>query len=187
MLCRRLLGVLLCWFSVSWTAFGEIELISFKQEENPRISRLSIAIKVEKANMQTIVNLANPGSCGTRLDDGTEKVMLSNKDSSIVAFNFQPGTKVNDCIAIALLPSGKLVYFFDLNHTVSELVKNSKKNLDEAAFRVVDVAGDRIVLEYYEHYSGSENLNFRVRARVSEDGNLQVRAEDVKKDLSRQN
>jgi hypothetical protein len=53
-----------------------------------------------------------------------------------------------------------------------------EENLDEGSFRVTDVTGDSIILDYYEYSSVVEN--FRVIAHVLADGNLKVGQEDLK-------
>lgn len=107
--------------------------------------------------------------------------MLSNKNARIVAFNFRGGTQTNDSVAIALLSAGMLVYYFDLNHIITDLVETWKKNLNECAFRVTNVTDDTIILDYYLHYVGPENLNFRVVAYVLADGRLKVAEKDIQK------
>ena len=41
------------------------------------------------------MTLRYPGSAKTTIQNGEEKLMLANKDSSIVAFNFRAGTQAN--------------------------------------------------------------------------------------------
>ncbi len=91
------------------------------------------------------MTLRYPGSAKTTIQNGEEKLMLANKDSSIVAFNFRAGTQANDSVALALSSSGRLVYFFDLNHVIVELVAKWKKGLDEESFRVTDVTQESII------------------------------------------
>jgi hypothetical protein len=126
------------------------------------------------------MTLRYPGSAKKTVQNGEERLMLANKDSSIVAFNFRAGTQANDSVALALSSSGKLIYFFDLNHVIVELVAKWKKGLNEESFRVTDVIDDGIILDYYEHYQGPENLNFRVIAHVLADGGLKVNQDDIK-------
>lgn len=163
-----------------WTACADIELRSSKEEAEPRSTTITLAIKSPNENVETEMTLRYPGSAKTMLQNGEEKLMLANKDASIVAFNFRAGTQANDSVALALSSSGRLVYFFDLNHVIVELVAKWKKSLDEESFRVTDVTDDSIILDYYEHYQGPENPNFRVIAHVLSDGTLKVSQDDIK-------
>jgi hypothetical protein len=161
-------------------AWADIELRSSKEEAEPRSTTITLGIKSANENVETEMTLRYPGSAKTTMQNGEEKLMLANKDSSIVAFNFRAGTQANDSVALALSSSGRLVYFFDLNHVIVELVAKWKKGLDEESFRVTDVTGDSIILDYYEHYQGQENPNFRVIAHVLSDGSLKVSQDDIK-------
>jgi hypothetical protein len=165
---------------LQWTAWAEIELRSSKEEAEPRSTTITLGIKSPNENVETEMTLRYPGSAKTVIQNGQEKLMLANKQASIVAFNFRAGTQANDSVALALSATGRLVYFFDLNRAIVELIGKWKKNLDEGSFRVTNVTEDSIILDYYEHYSGAENLNFRVVAHVLRDGNLKVGHEDVK-------
>jgi hypothetical protein len=162
------------------TAWAEIELRSSKEEAEPRSTTITLGIRGPKENVETEMTLRYPGSAKTMIQNGQEKLMLANKQASIVAFNFRAGTQANDSVALALSSGGKLVYFFDLNRVIVELIGKWKKNLDEGSFMVTDVRDDSIILDYYVHYSGAENLNFRVIAHVLPDGNLKVGHDDVK-------
>jgi len=162
------------------TAEAEIELLSSKEVDNPRSTAITLGIRIRNANVQTEIILRYPGSAKTIAQDGQEKLMLSNKQASIVAFNFRAGTQANDSVALALSSDGKLTYFFDLNHMIARLIEKWKKDIDEASFRVVELTNDSIILEYYEHYSSAGRLNFRVVAHVRPDGNLEIARDDVK-------
>jgi hypothetical protein len=163
-----------------WTACAEIELLSYKEETEPRSTAITLGIRSSNENVDTEMTLRYPGSAKTVVQNGQEKIMVSNKDATIVAFNFRAGTQANDSVAIALSSAGRLVYYFDLNHVIAQLVKTWKKNLDEGSFSATNVTGDSIVLDYYVHYSGPENLNFRVVAHILADGNLKVGQNDIK-------
>jgi hypothetical protein len=167
-----------------WTACAEIELLSSKEDAEPRSTAITLGIRSSNENVETEMTLRYPGSAKTMVQNGQEKIMLSNKDATIVAFNFRAGTQANDSVAIALSSVGRLVYYVDLNHVIAQLVETWKKNLDEGFFRVTDVTDDTIVLDYYVHYSGPQNLNFRVVAHILADGNLKVGQKDIK-DLPR--
>jgi hypothetical protein len=166
------------------TAWGEIALLSSKEDDNPRSTTITLVIRSPNENVQTEMTLRYPGSAKTMVQNGEEKLMLSNKQASIVAFNFRAGTQANDSVALALSSHGRVVYFFDLNHVVAEIVAKWKNGLDEASFRVVDLTNDSIILEYYEHYSAPESLSFRVVAHVLANGDLQIAPADIK-DLPR--
>jgi hypothetical protein len=161
-----------------WTARAEILLVSSKENPEPRSTIITLGIKSPNENVETEMTLHYPGSAKTMIQNGQEKLMLTNKQASIVAFNFRSGTQANDSVALALFSSGRLVYFFDLNRVIVELIGKWKKKLDEGSFRVTDVTGDSIILDYYEYSSGAEN--FRVIAHVLADGNLKVGQEDLK-------
>lgn len=167
-----LLSLLAC------TARAEIELRSSKEEPEPRFTTITLAIRSPNENVETEITLRYPGSAKTMVQDGQEKLMLANKQASIVAFNFRAGTQANDSVALALSSSGRLVYFFDLNHVIIDLVQKWRKNLNEGSFRVVDVGDDSITLEDDEHYPTAQN--FRVIAHVLPDGGLRVEQGDVK-------
>lgn len=162
------------------TACAEIELRSSKEEGQPRLTTITLGIKSGNENVETEITLRYPGSVKTMVQNREEKTMLANKDSSIVAFNFRAGTQANDSVALALSSDGRLVYFFDLNHVIVELIAKWKKNLNEESFRVSDVTEDSIILDYYEHYQGPENPNFRVIAHVLSDGSLRVNQNDIR-------
>ena len=147
-----LLSLLAC------TARAEIELRSSKEEPELRSTTITLAIRSPNENVETEMTLRYPGSAKTMVQDGQEKLMLANKQASIVAFNFRAGTQANDSVALALSSSGRLVYFFDLNHVIIDLVQKWRKNLNEGSFRVVDVGDNSITLEYYEHYPTAQNL-----------------------------
>lgn len=163
-----------------WTARAEIELLSSKEEPEPRSTSITLGIKNPNENVETQMILRYPGSAKTVVHSGQQKIMLSNEDATIVAFNFRAGTQANDSVAVALSQVGRLVYYFDLNHVIAQAVEMWKKNLDEGAFRVTDVTKDSIVLDYYVHYSGPENPNFQVVAHVLMDGNLRVNQNDIR-------
>jgi hypothetical protein len=172
--------VLLLVLLLHSTARTQIELHDCKEEAAPHSITITLGIRSPNDNVQTEMTLRYPGTAKRMVQNGRETVMLSNKQASIVAFNFRAGTQANDSVALALSSSGRLVYFFDLNHVVADLIGKWKKNLDEASFRVTDIDGESIILDYYEHYSGPENLNFRVVTHVSEDGNIKVNQDDIK-------
>lgn len=161
-------------------AAAQIELRSSKEVTEPRLTTITLAIKHPNQNIETEMTLRYPGSAKKMVQNGKERLMLANQQATIVAFNFRAGTEANDSIALALFPSGKLVYFFELNHVIVELIAKWKKNLDDASFMVTDVTDESLVLDYYQHYVGLENLNFRVVAHVQADGNLKVGSEDIK-------
>ena len=175
------LALLLLFYS---TAQAEIELISSKENAELRSTTVTLGIRSPGENLETEIILRYPGSVKTMMQNGQEKFMLANKQASIVAFNFRAGTQANDSVVLALSASGRLVYFFNLNHVIVELIGKWKKNLDEGSFMVTNVTGDSIILDYYEHYSGPQSLNFRVTAHVLPDGNLKIAEDDVK-DLPR--
>jgi hypothetical protein len=180
----RVLPRLVLLLLVSWTAEAEITLLSSKEGGNPRSTTITLAIRSSKENIQTEMTLRYPGSAKTMVQNGQEKLMLSNEQASIVAFNFRAGTQANDSVALALSSDGRLVYFFDLNHIIAQMVAKWKNGLDEASFRVVDLTNDSIVLEYYEHSTGPLSQNFRVVAHVLPDANLKIAPTDVE-DLPR--
>ena len=161
-------------------ACAEIELRSSKEEGQPRSTTITVGIRSPNENVETEMTLRYPGSAKTMIQDGEEKLMLANKDSSIVAFNFRAGTQANDSVALVLSSTGRLVYFFDLNHIIVDLVAKWKKGLHEESLRVSDITDNSIILDYYEHYQGAENSNFRVMAHVLPDGNLRVSENDIK-------
>lgn len=177
-----MLGRAICTLALSLAASASavagIELLSFKQDLNPHQATLKLGVRLPDINIETETVLQYPGYCGTRLQNGEEKVMLSNKQASIVAFNFQSGTKSNDCVALALLRDKRLVYYLDLAHVVGQAVKKSQGQVDESFFRVTDVVDDAISLSYYEPYPASRS--FTVVAHIATDGTIQIGAKDIK-------
>src|SRR5262249_34393326 len=106
-----------------WTARAQIELLSSKEEPDPRSTAIILGIRSPKENVETQMSLRYPGSAKSVVQNGQERIMLSNKDATIVAFNFRAGTQTNDSVAIALSPAGRLVYYFNLNHIIAHLVE----------------------------------------------------------------
>jgi hypothetical protein len=162
---------------ITFRASGQIELVSFHQDLNPQRATLTIAIKSPETQVKTGFALEYPGYCGTIID-GKEKVMLSNSRGSIGAINCWSGSKINDSVAIALLPSGVVVYFPTFNHVVAEKLKGFKGRLEESSFRVTAVTENGVELEYNDH--SSQGLLFHVLARISGDGKVEVRQNDIK-------
>jgi hypothetical protein len=163
-------------------AIAGIELVSFRQDLSPHLATLKLKITSPDTNIETELDLRYEGECTTLLENGERKTILSNKNGSIVAFNFWGGAHINDSVAMALLPDRRLMYFFNLNHVVARQISKFRKGLEESAFRVTDVLDDGIRLEYSEH--SAKGALFRVSAHVLPDGNLQIRAQDIK-DFSR--
>src|SRR5262245_32527885 len=83
-------------------ACADIELRSSKEEAEPRSTSITLRIKSANENVETEMTLRYPGSAKMMTQNGEEKLMLANKDSSIVAFNFRAGTQANDSVALAL-------------------------------------------------------------------------------------
>lgn len=162
---------------ITFRAAGQIELVSFHQDVNPQRATLTIAIKSSETTVKTAFALEYSGYCGT-IVDAKEKVMLSNNRGSIAAINCWSGSKINDSVAIALLPSGIVVYFPTLNHIVAEKLERFKGRLEESSFRVTAVAENGVELEYNDH--SSHGLLFHVLARISDDGTVQIGQNDIK-------
>lgn len=160
------------------TARGQIELLSIQEDPERPLTTIKLGVTSTDSNVQTELTLRYPGSVNKTSKQ--DRTMLANQQASIAAFNFRAGTQANDCVALALSASGRLVYYFDFNNGVTNLVAKWKEKLNEGSFRVVNVSDDVITLEYYEHVLSSRNKNFRVTVHVLPDGNLSVTQGDLK-------
>lgn len=156
------------------TAGADISLKSMEEGAQPRSSKLTLTIRNSASNLGTTVVLEYPGSCRTVSESGKSETMLTNEDSSVVAFNFQPGIEVNDCVALVQLSGGRLLQLPDVGGDVAQAITIPRFRINPACFRVIAVTNRQLSLEYYERYPQSKTLVFRVDVTITLEGKLLV-------------
>lgn len=172
-------ALLACFFVLPCSLRAGIELLSLKEDPSRGSTAIRLGLTTAQDNVQAELAFTYPGSVKPTARNGKETAMLSNNVGSIVALNFRAGTQATDCVAVAVSPDSRFVYFGDLNHTIALLIQKWREMVDEASLRIVDVKDEAIILESYQHGSAGGGTNFRVVAHVLQNGDLRIEPQDI--------